>query len=43
MDIVEMPREDYSDNDKVGEFAKEHSATGIGVELNDISYAYNNG
>ena len=43
MDIVEMPREDYSDDDRVGEFLKEHSAEGIGVELSDVSYAYNNG
>lgn len=43
MDIVEMPREDYSENDKVLQFAKRHRTHGISLNLSDIKYAYKNG
>ncbi|MDO5154833.1 MAG: ABC transporter ATP-binding protein [Eubacteriales bacterium] len=43
MDIVEMPREDYSKSDVVAEFAKKNGKSGIGIEMHDISYTYHNG
>jgi ABC-type bacteriocin/lantibiotic exporter with double-glycine peptidase domain len=43
MDIVEMPREDYSADDEVIRFAKENRTSGISLDLTDISYSYQNG
>lgn len=43
MDIVEMPREDYSKNDEVVQFLKEHKEQGIGLKIHDLSYTYKNG
>ncbi|MCR5451388.1 MAG: ABC transporter ATP-binding protein/permease [Lachnospiraceae bacterium] len=43
MDIVEMPREDYSDNDKVTEFASKYKEEGVSLVLKDVKYAYANG
>jgi ABC-type bacteriocin/lantibiotic exporter with double-glycine peptidase domain len=43
MDIVEMPREDYSADDEVIRFAEENRTAGISLELKDISYSYRNG
>ena len=43
MDIVEMPREDYSDEEKVEEFGKEYSEVGISLKLQDVAYAYKTG
>lgn len=43
MDIVEMPREDYSADDEVLQFAKRHMSQGISLNLSDIKYAYRNG
>lgn len=43
MDIVEMPREDYSDNEKVERFYKEYSEEGISLKVHNISYAYKTG
>jgi len=43
MDIVEMPQEDYSQEDEVSEFAVRNKDNGIGIFLKDIKYAYNNG
>ena len=43
MDIIEMPREDYSRNDEIAQFQKEHREEGISLYLNDITYAYSNG
>lgn len=43
MDIVEMPREDYSHMDEVKEFAEKSADCGIGIHMEEVSYAYNNG
>lgn len=43
MDIVEMPREDYSKIDDIVGFYEKYKDIGIGLELEDIKYAYNNG
>ncbi|MDD6789510.1 MAG: ABC transporter ATP-binding protein [Lachnospira sp.] len=43
MDIVEMPREDYSQADEACEFLECHRAEGIGIEVEDLSYAYRTG
>lgn len=43
MDIVEMPREDYSKSDEVSEFFEKNRDKGISLNLKDIRYAYNNG
>lgn len=43
MDIVEMPREDYSQNEAVDEFFKLHKKEGISLHVKDLTYAYNNG
>ncbi len=43
MDIVEMPREDYSQNDEVQRFWERHREEGIGLCVRDAKYAYNNG
>ena len=43
MDIVEMPREDYSAEPEVAEFMEKHKEDGISLELHDISYSYKTG
>lgn len=43
MDIIEMPREDYSQNDAVETFYQEHKSNGISLYVKDLDYAYNNG
>lgn len=43
MDIVEMPREDYSQAEEVDTFLQENKASGISLQMQDISYAYKNG
>lgn len=43
MDIVEMPREDYSEEPIATEFLANHREDGIGLELNDLSYTYRTG
>lgn len=43
MDILDMPREDYSKDEEVKEFIKANREQGISLEMNDISYAYNEG
>ena len=43
MDIVEMPQEDYSHDDQVIAFEKDHRAEGIGIAMQDLSYSYNTG
>lgn len=43
MDIVEMPREDYSHDDEVTEFMDRHAKNGISLCMRDVKYAYNNG
>ncbi len=43
MDIVEMPREDYSSEKLVEEFEKTYKDRGISLIIQDVKYAYNNG
>ncbi len=43
MDIVEMPREDFSEDDEVLQFAKKHISKGISLNMTGIKYAYQNG
>ena len=43
MDIVEMPREDYSDDEKVEAFGREHADEGISLKLQNIAYSYKTG
>jgi len=43
MDIVEMPREDYSMENEMDEFAKRHRQEGISMKLENISYSYQTG
>lgn len=43
MDIIEMPREDYSQNDAVEAFYQAHKSNGISLYVKDLDYAYNNG
>lgn len=42
-DILEMPKEDYSDDDAVKELADNSKDCGINVEINDMSYTYKTG
>ncbi len=43
MDIVEMPREDYSQDDAAMAFFQAHRTEGIGLYVRDVAYAYQNG
>ena len=43
MDIVEMPKEDYSNDSDVKEFAKQNVDSGISIKLGDVDYSYRNG
>ena len=43
MDILDMPKEDFSDADQVEQFAARNRADGIGISFSGVSYAYHNG
>lgn len=43
MDIVEMPREDYSKDDEVKEFVVDYCSEGISLYVEDLKYSYSNG
>ena len=43
MDIVEMPREDYSHDEEVTQFLAQTRADGISLTLHDLSYTYHTG
>lgn len=43
MDIVEMPREDYSQNDQAAAFLEAKRSQGISMLMEDVSYTYNGG
>lgn len=43
MDILEMPREDYSMDEKVAAFFEKSKDNGISLKLQDISYTYHTG
>lgn len=43
MDIVEMPREDYSEDAKIRAFQEKYKEQGIGMVMRDINYTYHTG
>lgn len=43
MDIIEMPREDYSSRAEVAEFKAACSSDGIGIRLENVNYTYGTG
>lgn len=43
MDIVEMPREDYSSDGEVEKFRERHESDGISLCMEEIKYAYRTG
>ncbi len=43
MDIVEMPREDYSHDEEVQSFWEKNKAQGISLKMENVSYAYKTG
>lgn len=43
MDILEMPREDYSADDEVEKFMESHRLDGISLQVDDVRYSYRNG
>lgn len=43
MDIVEMPREDYSHDDEVEAFWQKYRSQGIGLKICEMDYAYQTG
>ncbi|MCI7523397.1 MAG: ABC transporter ATP-binding protein [Roseburia hominis] len=43
MDILDMPKEDFSDADQVEQFAAQNRTDGIGISFSGVSYAYHNG
>ena len=43
MDILDMPKEDFSDADQVEQFAARNRTDGIGISFSGGSYAYHNG
>ena len=43
MDILDMPKEDFSDADQVEQFAARNRTDGIGISFSAVSYAYHNG
>lgn len=43
MDIIEMPREDYSQDEAVEEFLRLNRENGISLHIKDLEYAYSNG
>ncbi|MBP3205733.1 MAG: ABC transporter ATP-binding protein [Lachnospiraceae bacterium] len=43
MDIVELPREDFGQKAAVKELYQAHAADGLGISVEDVTYAYLNG
>lgn len=43
MDIVEMPREDYSNDEIVKGFLERHREEGVSLKLTDVDYGYRGG
>lgn len=43
MDIIEMPKEDFSKSDEASLFFEQNKKTGISLEFSDIVYSYSNG
>ncbi|MCI9078638.1 MAG: ABC transporter ATP-binding protein [Lachnospiraceae bacterium] len=43
MDIIDMPKEDFSKSDEASLFFEQNKKTGISLEFSDIAYSYSNG
>lgn len=43
MDLVEMPREDYSNNEEVQNFWEKNKEQGISLKMEEVSYSYKTG
>jgi len=43
MDIVEMPREDYSHDEEVNAFFEKYRSQGIGLQMSEMDYTYMTG
>ena len=43
MDIIEMPREDYSHDDEVAQFYDRHRSEGLSLYIHNAVYTYKNG
>lgn len=43
MDIVQMPQEDFSQDDNVKQFENMYKEQGIGIELQELDYTYHTG
>lgn len=43
MDIVEMPQEDYSQDDAVNTFEKKYRSEGFGLSMEHLNYTYHSG
>lgn len=43
MDIIEMPREDYSHDDEVAQFYDRHRSEGLSLYIHNAGYTYKNG
>ena len=43
LDILGMPREDFSNENDVKEFAKQNRDTGIALKIDEVIYSYKNG
>lgn len=43
MDIVEMPREDYSHKEEVKEFWEQNKEKGVALQVKEVDYAYKTG
>lgn len=43
MDIVEMPQEDYSQDDTVNTFEKKYGSEGFGLSMEHLNYTYHSG
>lgn len=43
MDIVEMPQEDYSQDDAVNTFEKKYRSEGFGLSMEHLNYTYRSG
>lgn len=43
MEIIDLPKEDYSQKDEVAAFFEKHKNEGVGVSIRDVTYAYPKG
>lgn len=43
MELVELPKEDYSHKEEVRKFYESHSAEGVGISIRNAKYAYQGG